>query len=75
MLAYIGSYKAIAEMKNMKLRGWISWFVWRSAYLTKLVSIKNKILVPFDWLKAIIFGMFKEYFNVNLYLGRDVTKF
>jgi NADH:ubiquinone reductase (non-electrogenic) len=62
MLAYIGSYKAIAEMKNMKLRGWISWFVWRSAYLTKLVSIKNKILVPFDWLKAIIFG-------------RDVTKF
>lgn len=62
MLAYVGGNKALADLNLFKGRGFTTWLFWRSAYLTKLVSWKNKILVIFDWLKAIVFG-------------RDVSRF
>ena len=52
----IGERRALAELKSIKGRGFVTWLFWRSAYLTKLVSLKNKILVLQDWLKAAIFG-------------------
>ncbi len=56
MLAYIGSNRALADLPQVKGRGFSTWIFWRSAYLTKLVSWKNKILVVFDWMKAFVFG-------------------
>ncbi|MBI2428436.1 MAG: FAD-dependent oxidoreductase [Ignavibacteriales bacterium] len=56
MLAYIGSNKALADLPQVKGKGFSTWLFWRSAYLTKLVRWKNKILVIFDWTKAFIFG-------------------
>jgi NADH:ubiquinone reductase (non-electrogenic) len=56
MLAYIGRRRALADFKNMKLKGLIIWIFWRAIYLTKLVSRKNKILVIFDWFKTSLFG-------------------
>lgn len=56
MLAYVGSNRALADLPRIKGKGFSTWLFWRSAYLTKLVSLKNKILVLFDWLKTSIFG-------------------
>lgn len=56
MLAYIGSNRALADLRTVKGRGFSTWVFWRSTYLTKLVSWKNKILVVFDWIKTLIFG-------------------
>lgn len=56
MLAYIGNRKALAETPGGGLRGWVAWLMWRSVYLTKLVSVRNKVLVLFDWAKSRIFG-------------------
>ena len=56
MLAYIGGNRALADLPNYKGKGFTTWLFWRSAYLTKLVSLKNKILVLFDWFKTMIFG-------------------
>lgn len=56
MLAYIGSRRALADLPNVKGRGFGAFLFWRSAYLTRLVSLKNKVLVLFDWLKASVFG-------------------
>ena len=56
MLAYIGSSKALADLSTIKGRGFSTWLFWRSAYLTRLVSLKNKVLVIFDWTKTFIFG-------------------
>jgi len=56
MLAYIGSHRALADLAAVKGRGFTTWLFWRSAYLTRLVSLKNKILVVFDWMKTLIFG-------------------
>ena len=56
MLAYVGSGKALADLASFKGRGFSTWLFWRSAYLTRLVSLKNKVLVLFDWFKAFCFG-------------------
>jgi len=56
MLAYIGGNRALADLENFKGRGWATWLFWRSTYLTKIVSLKNKVLVMFDWMKTQVFG-------------------
>jgi NADH:ubiquinone reductase (non-electrogenic) len=56
MLAYIGSNRALADLASFKGRGWATWLFWRSAYLSRIVSIKNKVSVVLDWIKAKIFG-------------------
>jgi NADH:ubiquinone reductase (non-electrogenic) len=64
MLAYIGESRALADIPkaNVQSGGTATYIFWRSAYLTRLVSFKNKVLVLFDWLKTWIFG-------------RDLSKF
>ncbi len=42
--------------------GFAAFVLWRSAYLTKAVSIQNKLLIPMHWFKSWIFG-------------RDISKF
>ncbi|MBZ0204207.1 MAG: FAD-dependent oxidoreductase [Ignavibacteria bacterium] len=56
MLAYIGSNKALANTNQYKGSGFVTWLFWRSVYITKLVSLKNKVLVLFDWFKTFVFG-------------------
>ncbi len=56
MLAYVGSNRALADLATGKGKGFSAWLFWRSAYLTRLVSVKNKVLVIFDWFKTFVFG-------------------
>lgn len=56
MLAYIGGGQALADLPQVKWSGRGAWLFWRSVYLTKLVSLSNKIKVLFDWTKARLFG-------------------
>jgi NADH:ubiquinone reductase (non-electrogenic) len=62
MLAYVGNGKGLAETPAGGLRGWVAWLMWRSVYLTKLVSLRNKVLVLFDWSKARLFGRDLSHF-------------
>ena len=62
MLAYVGNRKGLAETPAGGLRGWMAWLMWRWVYLTKLVSLRNKVLVVFDWLKARLFGRDLSHF-------------
>jgi NADH:ubiquinone reductase (non-electrogenic) len=56
MLAYIGRDRALADLETVKGHGRGTWLFWRSAYLSRLVSLKNKTLVLFDWFKTRVFG-------------------
>jgi NADH dehydrogenase FAD-containing subunit len=56
MLAYVGGNRALADLSRVKGRGFTTFLFWRSAYLTKLVSMRNRLLVLFDWVKAEVFG-------------------
>ena len=60
-LAYIGSERAVADLSwgewsTVALGGNMTFFFWRSAYVTMLLGIRNKIFVVSDWLKVAIFG-------------------
>ncbi|KAG1740488.1 NDE1, mitochondrial external NADH dehydrogenase [Suillus paluster] len=53
-LAYLGDWKAIydrssADTVKTKETGRLAWLLWRSAYFTMTLSIRNKILVPTYW--------------------------
>jgi NADH dehydrogenase FAD-containing subunit len=58
MLAYLGDWKGLADLKaaNVQGKGWMAWLFWRSAYWTMNVSISNKILIPMYWFKSWLFG-------------------
>ncbi|EGC38564.1 hypothetical protein DICPUDRAFT_148767 [Dictyostelium purpureum] len=59
-LAYVGDHQAVAEFKGdhstTTSEGYITYYLWRSVYFTKLLSIRNRTLVVFDWAKSAIFG-------------------
>ncbi|KAK3721531.1 NADH:ubiquinone oxidoreductase [Vermiconidia calcicola] len=59
-LAYIGSEKAVADISwltgNLATGGSLTYFFWRSAYLSMCFSTRNRILVITDWIKAKVFG-------------------
>lgn len=56
MLAYLGGKRALADLPSIEGAGFSAWLFWRSVYLTKLVSLRNKMLVVFDWFKTFVFG-------------------
>jgi NADH:ubiquinone reductase (non-electrogenic) len=62
--SFIGRGRAITESAghSRRLGGFLAYQLWRAAIFTQLVSVKNKILVPLDRLRAFVFG-------------RDLSKF
>ncbi|KYQ96785.1 putative NADH dehydrogenase [Tieghemostelium lacteum] len=62
LLAYIGKRSSLLQTKYFDLSGFIAFLSWRSAYLTRLGSLRAKIQVPFDWFRTLVFG-------------RDITNF
>ncbi|GKT53480.1 pyridine nucleotide-disulfide [Colletotrichum tofieldiae] len=55
-MAYLGSWRAIHQSSADELKGRAAWILWRCAYLTKSMSIRNKILVPVYWFITWVFG-------------------
>jgi len=56
MLAYVGGHQALVDSPYAKNRGFAAWLFWNAAYVTKLVSLKNKIMIPMYWFKSFLFG-------------------
>jgi len=57
MLASLGSKTAIADLGgNVRFKGMLAWWFWKAAYLTRLVSMRNRVSVAFDWMKVRMFG-------------------
>ena len=75
-LAYVGSFAALADMNKTenpatqaisamgsnKMSGFMAWLLWRSVYLTKLGSWRNRLQVPLDWTRTLLFGRDTSYF-------------
>eukprot|EP00557_Chaetoceros_sp_GSL56_P005015 CAMPEP_0176497384 /NCGR_PEP_ID=MMETSP0200_2-20121128/11695_1 /TAXON_ID=947934 /ORGANISM="Chaetoceros sp., Strain GSL56" /LENGTH=592 /DNA_ID=CAMNT_0017895393 /DNA_START=218 /DNA_END=1993 /DNA_ORIENTATION=- len=63
VLAYTGGGSALAQLQltpaeqaRLKGTGKIGFTLWRSVYLAKQVSWRNRVLVFFDWAKNRVFG-------------------
>lgn len=61
-MATVGRYKALVDLRQSKdakglaLAGFVSWFIWRSAYLTRVVSWRNRFYVAVNWATTFVFG-------------------
>lgn len=55
-MTYLGGWKAIHQSSADDLKGWAAWVLWRTAYLTKSMTIRNKIMVPVHWAITWLFG-------------------
>jgi NADH:ubiquinone reductase (non-electrogenic) len=53
---YVGSNKSLIDMDTVQMSGLIAWLGWRSAYLTRLGSWRNKLMVPLNWTRTMLFG-------------------
>lgn len=60
ILAYLGDSKALAQIQvdqqRIKSTGVAGFALWRSVYLSKQVSWRNRVLVALDWVKTRSFG-------------------
>lgn len=48
-MATIGKHKAVVEFPYMKFQGYFAWILWMLVHLMLILSIRNKILVFFNW--------------------------
>ena len=68
ILAYVGDGKALAQVAlgdgdlGVKAAGRAAFGLWRSVYISKQVSPRNRLLVIGDWVRTRVFG-------------RDITRF
>lgn len=53
-----GNDQALTQVDPIALRlsGYFAFLVWRSVYITKQVSFRNRVLILFDWVKTRAFG-------------------
>ncbi|KAH1056136.1 hypothetical protein J1N35_034201 [Gossypium stocksii] len=61
-MASVGRYKALVDLRQSKdaqgisLAGFTSWLIWRSAYLTRVISWRNRFYVAVNWATTLVFG-------------------
>jgi NADH dehydrogenase len=48
-MATIGKHKAVVELPFMNFQGYFAWMVWMVLHLMLILSIRNKIIVFFNW--------------------------
>ena len=48
-MATIGRNKAIADLKVIKLSGFLAWLSWLLIHLLFIVELRNRILIFFQW--------------------------
>ncbi|MCE9549172.1 NAD(P)/FAD-dependent oxidoreductase [Candidatus Nomurabacteria bacterium] len=61
-LISLGNWMALGEVSNFVFGGRITWWVWRTVYLFKLISWEKKLQVAIDW-------------TINIFLPRDISQF
>ena len=56
MLATIGKHRAIAQLKHVRITGYLAWWMWLFVHLFFLVGFHNRIRVFRDWAWSYLFS-------------------
>ncbi|KAJ3268815.1 hypothetical protein HDV01_002193 [Terramyces sp. JEL0728] len=55
--SYVGGEAAVLDLgKGKGFGGFSAFFLWRSAYLSRQVSLRTRVLLAWDWTKTFVFG-------------------
>lgn len=60
-LLSLGQWMAAAEIKGFFFSGRLAWWIWRTVYLFKFISLRKKIRVAVEW-------------TINLFSPRDISE-
>lgn len=60
-LLSLGQKFAVAEVLNKHFKGFFAWWLWRTIYLSKVVGLKNKLMLAYDW----TIGLFRKRYIKN----------
>lgn len=60
-LISLGQRNGLGEIGNFVIKGRIVWFIWRTVYLSKIISSKKKVKIALNW-------------TFNLFASRDISK-
>lgn len=60
-LLSLGQWMAVGEINKFTFSGKIVWWIWRTVYLSKLISFRKKVRVAVDW-------------TMNLFSPRDISQ-
>jgi NADH dehydrogenase len=55
-LAAIGRHRGAVNILGVNFSGFFAWFLWRSAYLSKLPRLEKKLRVAFGWTVDLLFS-------------------
>ncbi len=55
-MATIGKHKAVVELPFVKFQGYFAWIVWMVLHLMLILSIRNKIVVFYNWAWSYLTG-------------------
>ncbi len=48
-LATVGRNKAVADLKKIKMHGFLAWVIWLGVHLTSILGARNKMIVLINW--------------------------
>jgi NADH dehydrogenase len=68
-MATIGRAAAVADLKQIRLTGWMAWLAWLFIHLVQLIGFRNRLLVLIQWASA----YFTYQRSVRL-ITQDTTK-
>lgn len=51
-MATIGRNRAVADLKHLKLTGWVAWMAWMFVHLVSILGMRNKLTVLVNWIWA-----------------------
>ena len=49
LMATIGKHKAVVDLPFLKFHGVIAWYIWMFLHLMLILSVRNKLIVFFNW--------------------------
>jgi NADH dehydrogenase len=60
-LMSLGRWMAVGEIGGFSFSGHFAWWIWRTVYLSKLISLRKKMKVAIDW-------------TMNIFSPRDISQ-
>jgi NADH dehydrogenase len=66
-MATVGRNRAVAEVGNFKLGGFLAWMAWMAVHLLMLIGFRNRLVVLVDW----IWNYFSYDRGIRLILPRS----
>ena len=49
-MATVGKNKAVADLRVLKLSGFIAWFIWMFIHIVSIAGFRNRIVIFTDWI-------------------------